>query len=369
MEKLREKIIKETSGLSSALKRQDDFEIICQIREWVYKTSNIASKRLQSTMHNMGDMHAIDMEKATALYEREMLGSMCGGANIYLSKVYNFFDYRVTTYNFGIEDENFTHEICIVQQKEKNALLLQDAYFNGYFSCDGRPMNFLEAEEIFEKEIPIRFVKGKNSTKTRLQDIHIIPEGDVFYTRTEVKFTWENALRWFEKKNQKHRFSSFFELMKYPLNYDALGLESEKALLSYLNCLSVRYATRYHEIKKKKLSQAGAPNHIRIKLPEDVKEKKRIVLYGIGGYGMSVYNRLERDGIEVHGIIDGDMELSGIKLGDHYIYGPEYLNEIDCDVILVCSMAYKDAMIRNINDIIGKDACIVTLDNMLDVSE
>lgn len=369
MQKLKEKIIKESSALVNALKKKDDFEAICQIREWVYKRSNIAPKQLQTTMQNMGKMQTIDADEATVLYERKMLGSTCGGANIYLAKVYKIFNYQATTYNFGLEGGGLTHEICVVKPNNKNVLLLQDAFFNGYFACGGLPINFLEVEEIFEKKRPISFVKGKNRTKCRLLDRCITPRGEEFYCCTEVEFSWENAIGWFEKMNQKHHLDNFYDLMKYPLNYNAIGVSSEENLLVYLDHLSVQNGTRYHEIKKKKLLNFGTTNTINIHLPEAVNEKKRLALYGIGGYGLSVYNSLEKEGLKVHGIIDANKELLGVKLGARYISGPEQLKEIDCDVIIVCSISHKADIVANIYNIIGTDVEIVTLDQMLEASD
>jgi len=362
---LKEKILGENKALVRSLEQGDDFSAICRIREWVYKIANITEKRLLNVMPNMADINAIGVRQATQLYERHMLGTLCGGTNIFLSKIYQLFGYQSTTYNFGIEETGFTHEICVVRTEHEDTLFLQDAYFNGYYAFGGKPVNFLEAENILENGRSIHFVKGRNRTKYRLKAPEPALGTDSLLQTERIEFGWDEAIKWFQKKNKGQGFSGLFDLMRLPLNYAPIGIDTERPLLTYLNALSVRFQTRYHKIRSDKLYRANNLDSIRVSLPKKIYGKEKIILYGICGYGIQLYDALKSHGIRIRAIVDGDLDLAGTIFSGHVIHSPEELTMIDHDLIIVCSISHEQEIVSKIHELLGVDVCIVTLGKML----
>jgi len=289
LQSLKHQILSENNALKEALNKNDEFRIICYIREWAYKISNIAPKELRRSMPNLANMQTLDVETAKKLYEQRLLGTVCGGTNIFLSKIYHAFQYRSTTYNFGIEADFFTHQICLVESKNGNVLYMMDAFFNGYVSVKGKPVNFLNLEKLIKNTQEIHFTPGETKEKVRLTGL--LQNCSNKYATNTVEFSWEDAIRWFNKKNKTHRLNNFFELLKYPLNYTAIGSDGELNIIKFLNYLSKLNNTRYHKIKSNKLWEQTNDRSDNIHLPKRLlATKKRIIIYGINGYGITIYN-------------------------------------------------------------------------------
>lgn len=341
-------LILENKEIKKAYYKKKYFDFVCNLREWCYEHSCIASKKVIDKF-SLPDVELIEIDRAditAKLYKNFKTGSLCDGIAWFLAQVYNLFELKATTYNFGLTSIGLTHFVTIVKVPDVEIYSIQDAYFNVYYIYNDNPANFLELMR-YTKLDKWGIVRGRKKYRYAL----ICPSEEFSYLiKKKIEFTWKNAEKWFDNMVNKYKISitNFFELIFMPLKYSPISEVKERTIINYLKKLSNKYNTNLkfgiQFIDPKSLAQSFSKEIEQLKL----KKIETVTLYGYKGYGQILLKCL-KNYFHFHiTIVDGNKNLQGHHFSGVLIRPVEDLSVLKSDLIIICSIAHEATMIENV---------------------
>jgi hypothetical protein len=143
-------IIKECPELE--LDSTTDYERVCILRRWAAQKINCATYSLLFDIRRP-EFNLLSAYEIYQLFNNNIGGVWCGGANNFLRKIYKSFDFRAYNLNYGTPDA-FTHvsTLVVVQCDKQNVMSIQDAYFDiTYEYQNGKPIDYFSMLKLLKE--------------------------------------------------------------------------------------------------------------------------------------------------------------------------------------------------------------------------
>ncbi|MDP8207388.1 MAG: FkbM family methyltransferase [Candidatus Electryonea clarkiae] len=128
---LRQHIVERVPDLIELMKQQKYYQVVTKLREYANQTIIWSNDGLNAKIYAGGDLSKLAVEQLQFLFDSREIGTLCGGASIFLKKLYELFGFRAATYNYGIPGAS-THVVTLVALPSGIGIevVLQDASFN-----------------------------------------------------------------------------------------------------------------------------------------------------------------------------------------------------------------------------------------------